>query len=51
MNRIAFFVQHMLCGGVENSPIALSKVYREGYEVTIYMISKTGEFIDRIPVG
>lgn len=52
MNRIAFFVQHMLCGGVENSLIALSKVlYREGYEVTIYMISKTGEFIDRIPDG
>lgn len=49
MKKIAFFVQHMLFGGVENSLIALSKVlYKEGYEITIYMISKKGEIKDCI---
>lgn len=52
MKKIAFFVQHMLCGGVENSLIALTKELQSlGNEVTIYVISETGEFMNRIPDG
>lgn len=50
MKKIAFFVQHMLCGGVENALIALSKKLTEaGNDVTIYVITKKGDFMSRIP--
>lgn len=50
MKKIAFFVQHMLCGGVENALIALSKeLIRSGNEITIYVITRSGQFLDRIP--
>ena len=49
MKRIAFFVQWMLCGGVENALIALSnKLIENGNDVTIYMIKEKGEFIKKI---
>lgn len=52
MKKIAFFVQHMLCGGVENALITLSQeLYNHGNEVTIYVISETGDFADKIPKG
>lgn len=45
MKRIAFFVQWMLCGGVENALIALSnKLIENGNDVTIYA------FAAKIPV-
>lgn len=52
MKKIAFFVQHMLCGGVENALITLSnELYRAGNDVTVYVIEKNGEFIHRLPEG
>ena len=52
MKKIAFFVQQMLCGGVENALISLSgKLRDEGHQVTIYVIQKTGAFIDKVPDG
>lgn len=49
MKRIAFFVQWMLCGGVENALIALSnKLIENGNDVTIYAIAAKGEFIKKI---
>lgn len=52
MKKIAFFVQHMLCGGVENSLIALTKKLLEmGKEITIYVVLEDGEFMDKIPDG
>lgn len=37
--KIAIFVQWMLCGGVENALIALTKKIAEfGNDITIYMI-------------
>lgn len=52
MKKIAFFVQHMLCGGVENSLIALTKKLKEqGKEITIYVVAEDGEFMSRIPDG
>lgn len=52
MKKIAFFVQLMLCGGVENSLISLSERLRdEGHQVTIYVIQKTGAFLDKVPDG
>ena len=50
MKKIAFFVQHMLCGGVENALISLSKMLVEqGNEVTVFVIRDYGEFTKRIP--
>jgi glycosyltransferase involved in cell wall biosynthesis len=50
MKKIAFFVQWMLCGGVENALIALSnKLFENGNDVTIYVIDEKGEFIKKIP--
>lgn len=50
--KIAFFVQHMLCGGVENALIALTKeLINNGHKVDVYVIKKKGEFIDRLPKG
>lgn len=49
-NRIAFFVQHMLCGGVENALISLSaKLAEQGHDVTIYVIKNKGNFMQKIP--
>ena len=50
MKRIAFFVQWMLCGGVENTLITLSEeLIKRGNSVTIYVITDKGEFINKIP--
>lgn len=50
MGKIAFFVQHMICGGVENALIALSsRLVRMGNDVTIYVIAEKGEFMRKIP--
>lgn len=47
---IAFFVQHMLCGGVENALIALTgRLADEGNDVTIFVISRSGELLDSVP--
>ena len=52
MKKVAFFVQLMLCGGVENSLVSLSERLRdEGHQVTIYVIQKTGAFLDKVPNG
>lgn len=52
MKKIAFFVQHMLCGGVENALITLSnELNKLGNQVTIYVIDEKGEFLTRIPEG
>lgn len=48
--KIAFFVQHMLCGGVENALISLSeKLSEQGHEVTIFVIKNKGDFMRKIP--
>ncbi len=51
MKKIAFFVQHMICGGVENALVALaSKLVQENdVDITIYMMEQTGEFLDKVP--
>lgn len=50
MRKIAFFVQHMLCGGVENALISLSaKLADQGHDVTIYVIKNKGDFMKKIP--
>lgn len=50
MKKIAFFVQWMLCGGVENALIALTtELQKQGHDVTIYVITRKGEFIDKVP--
>lgn len=50
MKKIAFFVQWMLCGGVENALIALSdKLSKAGNDVTIYVIREKGAFLGKIP--
>lgn len=50
MKRIAFFVQHMLCGGIESALLTLSeRLVDRGHDVTIYVIAKRGEFLSRIP--
>lgn len=52
MKRIAFFVQWMLCGGVENALISLAKkLQSEGHDVYIYAIKNEGEFVKKIPYG
>ena len=50
MKKIAFFVQWMLCGGVENALIALSnELVNAGNDVTIYVIKEKGDFLKKIP--
>lgn len=50
--KIAFFVQHMLCGGVENALISVTeRLSREGKWVTIFVITESGEFMRRVPDG
>lgn len=52
MKKIAFFAQWMLCAGVENALITLSKqLVKSGNDVTIYVIQEKGEFIKKIPEG
>jgi glycosyltransferase involved in cell wall biosynthesis len=52
MKKIAFLVQWMLCGGVENALISLTKeLVDKGNNVTIYVIAPKGDFIDKIPEG
>ncbi len=50
MKKIAFFVQWMLCGGVENALIALAnELINAGNDVTIYVIREKGTFLKKIP--
>lgn len=49
MKKIAFFVQHMICGGVENSLINLIEMLPDEYQPVVYVIKNNGEFIDEIP--
>lgn len=49
MKKIAFFVQWMLCGGVENALIALTnELVRSGNDVTIYVIKEKGDFLNKV---
>jgi len=46
--KIAFFVQHMLCGGVESSLLNLINVLPDNeYDVTCFVISRKGDFIKK----
>lgn len=50
MKKIAFFVQHMHCGGVENSLAALvNDLVKKDCQITVYAINKEGEFLSKIP--
>ena len=50
MRKIAFFVQVMLCAGVEKALLNLSEeLVNNGNDVTIYVIQKKGELINNIP--
>ena len=52
MKKIAFFVQHMLCGGIENALITLTgRLAEAGHDVTIYVIAERGAFLSQIPEG
>lgn len=49
MKKIAFFVQWMLCGGVENALVSLTKeLADQGHDITIFVISNEGEFIKKV---
>lgn len=49
MKKIAFFVQWMLCGGVENALIALTnELVSAGNDVTIYVIKEKGDFLNKV---
>ena len=49
MSKVAFFVQWMLCGGVENALISLTnRLVEQNHDVTIYVIEQKGEFINKI---
>lgn len=49
MKKIAFFVQWMLCGGVENALITLTEeLVDRGNMVTIYLIKKKGDFLEKV---
>ena len=46
MKKIAFFVQWLLCAGVEKALLNLSEeLVNSGNDVTIYVIQKKGECI------
>ncbi len=48
MKKIAFFVQHMLSGGVEASLLNLINTYdKSKYDITIFVIKRQGEFMDK----
>ena len=52
MKKITFFVQWLLCAGVEKALLNLSEeLVNNGNDVTIYVIQKKGEFINNIPKG
>ncbi len=52
MKKIAFFVQHMLCGGIENALITLTgRLVEGGYEVTVYVMAERGDFLSQLPNG
>lgn len=45
----SFFVQWMLCGGVENALIALTnELVSVGNDVTIYVIKEKGDFLNKV---
>lgn len=49
MKKIAFFVQHLGSGGVENTLLTLTKrLSDEGNEIYIYVIKRKGAFIDKV---
>lgn len=48
--KIAFFVQHLIWGGVEKALFELTKILsEERNDITIYMIKKCGGLVDFIP--
>ena len=50
MKKIAFFVQWLLCGGVENALINLTEeLVKRGNDVTIYVIKNKGDFVEKVP--
>lgn len=51
MNKIAFFVQHMNCAGVENALISLVEklIKDKEKDITIYVIDDKGAFRNKIP--
>ena len=50
--RIAFFVQHLLCGGVEKTLLTLTqRLANDGHNVTIYVIRRSGGFVSSVPNG
>ena len=50
MKKIAFFLQHLECGGVENALISLlKKIDLRNNKITVYLIEKSGNFLERIP--
>ena len=50
--RIAFFVQHLLCGGVEKTLLTLTqRLANDGHQVMIYVIRRSGGFISSVPKG
>lgn len=50
--KIAFFIQHMLCGGVENALLSLvNELIDQGNKVSIYMVKERGKFVDKIPTS
>lgn len=51
MKKVAFFVQHMLCGGIEKSLINLCNKIRGNCKITVYVMARKGEFIDMLPDG
>lgn len=52
MKRIAFFVQMMQCGGVENALVSLvGKLTEAGHQVTVYVIRRAGPFLDKLPTN
>lgn len=51
MKKVAFFVQHMLCGGIEKSLINLCKNIRDNCKIIVYVMDYKGEFIDKLPDG
>ncbi|MCI8852342.1 MAG: glycosyltransferase [Lachnospiraceae bacterium] len=52
MKKIAFFVQHMLCGGIENALITLTgRLVEKGHGVTVYVMAERGAFLSQLPKG
>lgn len=48
--KIAFFIQHMLCGGVETSLLArLQEYLGQECQITVYLLRMRGELLQEIP--